>query len=110
MCVRIILNCDLRTEITKPVMQLWAVHSHKNTNTVLQEKFVALSTFKCFLSPPHNCIVACRLITGYIISYLYYIQVNPVTGEKQVHRPLDIQHVKRQNKNAPTIIGTSPKI
>jgi hypothetical protein len=45
-----------------------------------------------------------------IISYLYYIQVNPVTGEKQVHRQLDIEHVKRQNKNAPTIIGTSPKI
>jgi hypothetical protein len=51
-------------------------------------------------------------VTGpsYIISYLYYIQVNPVTGEKQVHRPLDIEHVKHQNKNAPTIIGTSPKI
>jgi hypothetical protein len=44
--------------------------------------------------------------------YINYIEVNPVTGEKQVHRPLDIrvEHVKRQNKNAPTIIGTSPKI
>jgi hypothetical protein len=47
-------------------------------------------------------------IFSHIISYLYYIQVNPVTGEKQVHRPLDIEHAKRQNKNAPTIIGTSP--
>jgi hypothetical protein len=46
----------------------------------------------------------------YVISYLYYIQVNPVSGEKQVHRPLDIEHVKRQNKDAPTIIGTSPEV
>jgi hypothetical protein len=41
---------------------------------------------------------------------VFFIQAIPVTGEKQVHRPLDIEHVKRQNKNAPTIIGTSPKI
>jgi hypothetical protein len=46
----------------------------------------------------------------YHIIYLYYIRVNRVTGEKQVHRPLDIEHVKRQNKDAPTIIGTSPKV
>jgi hypothetical protein len=30
--MRIARNCDLPTKIAKPVMQLWAVHSHKNTN------------------------------------------------------------------------------
>jgi hypothetical protein len=54
--------------------------------------------------------IQCELLNNIYIIYLYYIQVNPVTGEKQIHKPLDIEHVKRQNKNAPTIIGTSPKI
>jgi hypothetical protein len=59
----------------------------------------------------HWMILLLRSLSIYhIISYLYYIQVNPFTGEKQVHRPLDIEHVKRQNKDAPTIIGTSPKV
>jgi hypothetical protein len=32
MCVGITLHCDLPAEMTKPLMQLWGVHSHKNTN------------------------------------------------------------------------------
>jgi hypothetical protein len=31
-CLRITLYFDLPAEITKPVVQLWAVLSHKNTN------------------------------------------------------------------------------
>jgi hypothetical protein len=45
-----------------------------------------------------------ELVIHLIISYLDYIQVDPVTGKK----PSDMEHVKnRKMRNAPTVVETS---